>query len=207
MPERVSFYIDGYNLYFGLKDSPVPKNEWVWADLRALCESRLEGEQALEIIHYCTAPSSNSDSAARQAVYWQALQATGQIQIHAGIHKRVKRKCGACKRYYHGREEKKTDSMIATLMVADAMLDRTDTLVLISGDTDHVPPIEMIKRETDKRVVVLFPPMRGRNEELKSCADSHRLLKPRSVKRFQLPDEIRLADGSTIHRPTYWVQG
>ncbi len=44
-------------------------------------------------------------------------------------------------------------------MIADCINDKTDKLVLVSGDSDLVPPIEFIlKQYKEKEIKVYFPP-------------------------------------------------
>lgn len=43
-------------------------------------------------------------------------------------------------------EEKKTDVNISIRMVADCVQDKTDTIILVSGDNDLVSPIEFIQK-------------------------------------------------------------
>lgn len=52
MKERVSFYVDGFNLYFDLK-SKFPNLKWL--NLEILAESYLKERQKVEEIKYFTA--------------------------------------------------------------------------------------------------------------------------------------------------------
>ena len=56
-------------------------------------------------------------------------------------------------------EEKKTDVNISVRMIADCVLNDTDTIVLVSADSDLVPPLEFIQKQyPEKRIKVYFPP-------------------------------------------------
>ena len=56
-------------------------------------------------------------------------------------------------------EEKKTDVNISVRMIADCVLDATDTIVLVSADSDLVSPLEFIQKQyPEKRIKVYFPP-------------------------------------------------
>lgn len=56
-------------------------------------------------------------------------------------------------------EEKKTDVNISIRMIGDCVQDKTDSLVLVSGDSDLIPPIEFIARNyPQKKLRVFFPP-------------------------------------------------
>lgn len=57
-----------------------------------------------------------------------------------------------------------TDVNIATQILIDAYQDKYDMAMLISGDSDLVPPIKaMHKIFNKKRVFVVFPPKRHNN--------------------------------------------
>ena len=48
---------------------------------------------------------------------------------------------------------------ISVRMIADCVLDATDTIVLVSADSDLVPPLEFIQKQyPEKRIKVYFPP-------------------------------------------------
>ena len=94
-------------------------------------------------------------------MFIDALHARGGIEIDFGhfLTKTTQcRHCGACS---EKREEKKTDANIAVHILDDAYDDRFDTAMVISGDSDLVPPVESVrKRFPEKRVVVATPPKR-----------------------------------------------
>ena len=48
---------------------------------------------------------------------------------------------------------------ISVRMIADCVLDATDTIVLVSADSDLVPPLEFIQKQyPEKRIKAYFPP-------------------------------------------------
>ncbi|CAN5791830.1 hypothetical protein BH23ACT11_BH23ACT11_16460 [soil metagenome] len=53
MQERVVAYIDGFNLYFGLKDRGWKR--FYWLDVALLAENLLKGNQQLEEVRYFSA--------------------------------------------------------------------------------------------------------------------------------------------------------
>lgn len=56
-------------------------------------------------------------------------------------------------------EEKKTDVNISIRMIGDCVQDKTDSIVLVSGDSDLIPPIEFIANNYPaKKLRVFFPP-------------------------------------------------
>ena len=100
-------------------------------------------------------------------------------------------------------EEKRTDVNIATHMVNDAWEDAYDLAILVSGDSDLVPPIEVVTAH-GKPVFVAFPPRRQSND-LKTCATTSFHINERVFKKSQLPDEVVKTDGTTLCRPPTWT--
>jgi hypothetical protein len=72
--ERVKVYIDGFNLYHGLREKHGRRYHWL--DLQALVTSLLRPGQRLVGIDYFTARvRQQPDSEVRQATYLDALAA------------------------------------------------------------------------------------------------------------------------------------
>jgi len=67
--------------------------------------------------------------------------------------------CPYCQGVINKPEEKRTDVNVAVKMVSDATLNKTDTFVLVSADSDLVPPLEFIKKHfPEKKIKIYFPP-------------------------------------------------
>ncbi len=72
--ERVKAYVDGFNLYHGLKARHGRK--YLWLDLQALAVRLLKPSQHLVEVEYFTARVRNQpESEQRQAAYLDALAA------------------------------------------------------------------------------------------------------------------------------------
>jgi uncharacterized LabA/DUF88 family protein len=98
-----------------------------------------------------------------------------------------------------------TDVNIATQMLMDAFTDQFDVAILISGDTDLIPPIQAIKSlSPGKRIGVYFPPRRH-SIQLKSVVDFSGLIGKNKLRDSQLPDNISKPDGFVLSRPTTWI--
>ena len=70
--ERVIAYIDGYNLFFGLKESGLL--EYIWLDVQELIQNLLKPNQELLMVKYFTTViTNNSDKRQRQKEYISAL--------------------------------------------------------------------------------------------------------------------------------------
>lgn len=84
---RVGVYIDGFNLYYGASGQfGASEAGWKWLDVRALANRRLFHVPGAHIdrVVYCTARVNDPDNVGqtqRQAVYLQALQSSGVVDV------------------------------------------------------------------------------------------------------------------------------
>lgn len=208
---RVITYIDGYNLYFGMQAEAIARGSksepnaayyrLMWLDIQALAASLLLPSQELAGVKYFTSPiSSNKGKQDRQNKYLDALRTRPLVEIIFGRFQPDRKECDRCGHPAYHPQEKKTDVNIAVNLICDALGDRFDTALLITGDSDLVPAIEAVKHLTpQKRIVIAFPPRR-RSDELASVSggtpiriwDSH-LRKSRLldvISREGLPDIV-----------------
>jgi hypothetical protein len=88
-------------------------------------------------------------------------------------------------------------------MLSDAYEDRFDKAYLMTADTDLVSTIKKIKLLfPNKEIVLLIPPKRREYAgELIENASKYYEIKPSHLKKFQLPNNITLQDGSIIEKP------
>ena len=102
-------------------------------------------------------------------------------------------------------EEKMTDVRIATELINDAWRDRYDIAIVVSRDSDLVPPIETVLREFagEKQVFAAFPPGGGA-QHLKVAASMAFYVARKIFRESQLPDVITRSDGTQLIRPAAW---
>jgi uncharacterized LabA/DUF88 family protein len=102
-------------------------------------------------------------------------------------------------------EEKETDVNIAVALLEDAVLDRYDTALLISADSDLCPAVRAMKRlRPEKRVVAAFPPRR-QSGDLRRVVDGYLAIGDDKIRHSQLPQAVVAAGGITLHRPKHWT--
>ncbi len=214
--KRVIAYIDGFNLYFGLRSRGMRPHFWL--NPVALVGSLLRPEQQLAVVKYFTARLSGGHGTmplperqrreakrARQAMYLEALGTLEGLEIHYGHFLEKAQRCGSCGARWMRPEEKKTDVLIASHMLTDAFEGACDQSLLISGDSDLAPPIGIIrKRFASHRVVVAFPPGRYA-AELQRCANAYFEIGEAKVRRAQLPAIVVSARGHQLQRPAEWT--
>ena len=203
--ERVVVYIDGYNLYRGLCDAGLRSSRWL--NLVSMCDEII-GERSLSNVRYFTARVlDDPQRLARQNLYIDALNAHGGIEIEFGKYKKKKAKCFSCKTSWRTYEEKKTDTRIAVRVVEDAFDNRFDVALIISGDSDMIPPIELLQeRFPEKSVIVVFPPRRRNGELASRVGNSNSYsLKPETVESHRFPSTVTTSSGHDLNAPTGWL--
>lgn len=106
---RVAVYVDGFNLYFGLRSKYDRK--YLWLDLQALAVSLLRRGQTLEEVRYFTARVRNDPGGQqRQSDYLDALGTHSPlVTIQNGRFQEKDRRCRGCGTTWTVFEEKETD--------------------------------------------------------------------------------------------------
>lgn len=113
--------------------------------------------------------------------------------------------CNGCGRSWDVHEEKMTDVRIATELLMDAHADRFDVALLVSGDSDLVPPIQAIHQQfPQKKVVVCFPPKRHSVHLAESSKGSFQIGRAK-LAAAQLPDTVVTAKGYKLVCPAKWI--
>jgi uncharacterized LabA/DUF88 family protein len=205
MSRRVAMYVDGFNLFHGMKQRHGKR--YYWLDIAAIAQFCLDPGQALVAVHYFTsrirASASNAPDRLRQNTYIDALTARG-AQVHEGHFLAKSRRCNACSAMWESYEEKMTDVNIATELIVDAYNDRFDVAFLVSGDSDLTSPIQRIRSTfPNKQVVVLFPPARH-SKQLQKTANGVLTLSEALLRKSQLPLTVTTASGYVLTRPQHW---
>lgn len=202
--ERVITYIDGFNLYHGLIDSQLRTSRWL--DLGALSKSLLRPSQQLVLTRYFTTRvRGNAAKTAHQSTFVDALSARGQIDIDFGHFLSKSMRCWHCGTTWQRNEEKKTDVNIAVRLLEDAFDDRFEVAIIVSGDSDLVPPIQSVQtRFPDKRLLVAFPPGRSSHELRKVAHAAFRIPKSK-ITAHRLPNPVVTPAGVALHAPAGWL--
>ena len=202
---RVITYVDGFNLYFGLRQKGWKR--YYWLDLVGLSKSFLRGNQQFQHCHYFTARIRNgagAQDARRQSTYLDALDTLADLTTHYGHYLAKPQRCHACGATWTKYEEKMTDVNIAAQLLADAYEDRFDTAIIVSGDSDLTTPVQLVRqRFPHKRVLIAFPPAR-RSDQLRRAANASFVIGQDKLRRSPMPDTITTPSGHVLRRPDEW---
>jgi uncharacterized LabA/DUF88 family protein len=206
---RTNVYIDSFNLYYGcLKGTP-----YRWLDLDALCR-RLLPKNRINRIRFFTARvksrPSDPQQAQRQQIYFRALQTIPHLSIHYGqfITKPVSMPLhtpppsGSKFAIVMKTEEKGSDVNLATYLLLDGFKEDYEAAVVISGDTDLLEPIRVVRQELGLTVGVLNPHPR-RSAELSRAASFYKPLDPGDLPHGQFPPTLTDAIG-VFTKPAGW---
>ena len=162
--KRVTFYVDGFNFYYGLKRKRNIDKSWkrfYWIDVVKLFEQFLGPDQELAKVIYFTASPLDPDKNSRQSAFLNAnsILHPDKFEVVRGKYINKTIICPNCKFALSRPEEKKTDVNLSVRMIGDCIQNATDIAVLVSADTDLIPPIDYIlNNHSNKRVKVYFPP-------------------------------------------------
>jgi len=200
---RAKVYVDGFNLYFGLRARGWKR--YYWLDIHRLSQRFLRAGQSLVAVDYFTADIPGPPAKhRRQQTYLDALSHHTPIAIVRGRYLMKERQCRSCGAVMQIPEEKRTDAAIASRLVADAFLGTVDTCFVVSGDSDLVPPIETVQEHCPEiRILVAFPPAR-KSEDLKATAHGVFHINENMLRLSQLPDVVVKPNDTRLRRPDQW---
>ena len=158
---RTALYIDGFNLYYSaVKGTPLR-----WLDPVALA-SRAFPRNTIVQTKFFTAKVSalpgDPDQPGRQQIYWRALRTIPDVEVILGeFRTRVVRAAVAQPPpktiEVLKTEEKGSDVNLAAHLLLDGFQRRFDVAIVISGDSDLVTPIKMVRTALGKAIGVLNP--------------------------------------------------
>ncbi len=200
--KRVIVYIDGFNLFFALREKNWPF--FMWLDVTKLAQKLISTNQTLVEVKYFTSRiTNNPGKQKRQNTYLDALGTLNNLQIIYGNYQTEFLSCPGCGVVKHIPGEKQTDVNIATEMLVDAFTDKADDLILITADSDQCPAMKAV-RSAGKRVVIALPPGREKFMEVKFAADSSFDISAKHLRDALLPEEITLPSGFVIKCSDKW---
>ena len=202
---RVIAYIDGFNLYFGLKSKAW--NRYFWLDIKKLCMKLLKSDQHLIQTKYFTSLIPEpSQKKKRQDTYLAALETLEDFEIIKGRYQLDNFTCPMCRDTFKIPHEKKTDVNIATEFIFDSFDNAFDIAMIISADSDLVPPIMKVKEYfPEKRLLIVFPPNRSSFELSNIGVPVIKTIRKSIIKNSQLPEEIDTKSGYKLARPKEWT--
>jgi uncharacterized LabA/DUF88 family protein len=201
--KRVSFFIDGFNLYHSIDDNRS-YHKYKWLNFRRLAECFISKKDKIEHIYYFTALADWSPKKIkRHKLLIRALKLNG-VDVVYGKFRKVDKTCRICKKTYQTYEEKQTDVNIAIQLFRSAIQDEYDTAMIVSGDSDLIPSIEAVKTTFPEKQVGIIIPIGRRAELLKQTSDFHMKIKEKHLKSSIFEEVIQVDNNTQIVCPHTW---
>lgn len=200
---RCIVYIDGFNLYFGLKRRKWDKYKWI--DLYKFCLALLPDNADLVRIKYYTAQiTKDQEKTRRQMTFINANKAHPKIDVVWGNYLARNKKCKHCHKQMESFEEKKSDVNMAIGIVSDAYEDKYDIAIVVTTDTDLVPAVQFVATHTNKACHVCFMSKRPVGD-LKRSATKASHISLKMIKASQLDDLYIAPNGTKYKKPDLWM--
>ena len=213
-------YVDGFNLY---RRALQGRPELKWLDLRAAAQAIMPAYE-VTFVRYFTAnlrPGMAVDVQApvRQQTYLRALGTDPLVSIHLGTFRNDSRwmdavpleidpATGRFRRVKVRKvEEKGSDVHLAARMVADAHASLADVYVLLSNDSDQVPPLQILRESGhDFGIIFPMPSARSSKELVKTAPVFLGHVTEAVLAASQFSSELVDSRGRVFHRPPAWAQ-
>lgn len=200
---RVACFIDGFNLYHVLHECHPAHCKW--SNYRSLAEHFVLPGDTLKDVYYFTASAYwDAGKVARHTAFIKAQEHFG-VKVVLGKFKEKYPKCKLCKQNYLSREEKESDVSLAINLVSLAYEQRYDKAFIISGDSDFVSAIQLVKGKFPHLRIGVLVPFNPRKphiaNHMRRVADFHGNIERKHLLSSRLPDVITLANGDTVHCP------
>lgn len=213
--KRCTVYVDAFNWYFGVFQH---RPAWKWLNLQSYFEA-LRLDENVVAVKFFTAlvePQKHvSEKRDRQKRYFKALGTLPKVQLIPGKYQERTVTCRAreCSRRleYRVPEEKKTDVNIAVHLIEDALRDRTDSMVIVSADSDLEPAVEWVRKNYPRIKITVYVPaleeerQQRRNDNYHRMGVTCKLLPLAEIPRHVLPATVQLGENQTVNRPDEWV--
>jgi len=206
---KTNVYVDGFNLYYGVKDTP-----YKWLDLSRLCRLVLPKSQIHRIRYFTArvrAAPGDPQKPQRQSTYIRALETIPNLSVHYGQFLSHPVRMALANAPPNGpqtvevikTEEKGSDVNLATWLLVDGFDGDYDVAVVVSNDSDLVEPIKIVKERLGFSVGVLNPQKHRTSWELMHTASFCRHVRSSALAASQFP--LTMTDvHATFCKPGAW---
>jgi hypothetical protein len=210
---RANVYVDGFNLFYGIRQHARLGVPCKWLDLDRLCRLLLPGD-TINRIRYLTALvrslAHKPHQATNQQTYLRALATIPHLTIHYGHFLQTRRwrplvsppLVGPTMAEVWNMEEKGSDVNLAAYLLVDGFDRDYELAVVISNDADLCTPIQLVRQRLGLDVGVLNPHQKP-SVELRRVASFMRPIRRGPLTVSQFPMTLQDARG-TIVKPAGW---
>ncbi len=204
---KTRVYVDGFNLYYGALKGTAYK----WLNLSKMCKLLLPKNDVVRIYYYTADVKNTPDDLNkewRQGRYQKALSTLPDVTIVKGIFtqsiNRFQKADGTGPVDVVNIKEKRSDVALACQLLSDGLFKQFEVGVLVSGDSDFVPPLKMLKN-SGVGVGVLDPQREGTpDSELNKLALFYKPIREGVLKESQFDDTLIDSQGKKFSKPPDW---
>jgi uncharacterized LabA/DUF88 family protein len=213
--KRSIIYIDGFNFYYGML---IDRADLKWINYQRLAELLRPDDDIVHVRLFTAMVDKKKVVSAkrdRQQRLWAALKTQPKMTLTEGKFAERERTClvPTChnpERRFTALEEKQTDVNIALQLVRDVQTLVPDFVVVISGDIDLLPALD-VALTIDKKVrPVVYIPVHEeilkyrRKDEFMKYAPAVKPIPEKYLRQAQFPHQVELANGNFVERPPEW---
>ena len=202
---RVIAYIDGFNLFHGLRAKYGRR--YLWLDMETMIQRLRPNDEIVTIRYFTALVIENQAALDLQQNHLDALKAHSgeKMDIVLGRYQRASVVCEGCGHQRVKYEEKETDVNIAVSLVADTAARASDIAIIVSADSDLCPAIRTARSiDLHRKLIAVFPPARS-SFEIRSLIRSAFTVAAVDLRNSLLPDAVTdPATGQTFKRPANW---
>lgn len=178
----------------------------------ALSKNLLKDNHNIIGIKYFTARISDNghnSASQRQAVYIDALSKfIPELSIYYGYFIRRIMKLRSADPSLNGakvpvtkNEEKGSDVNLAVHLLNDAWLDKYQSAMIISNDSDLEEALRLVKEPLEKEIILTNPHKSRTSHKLKAHANKVKRIDQEILRNSQLPDKI---PDTNFYKPSSW---
>jgi len=153
----------------------------------------------------------------RQRLLLKALRTLPKVEIVNGVFQPRTARCEAkCCEEYVVSQEKKTDVNITIRMIDDCLREATDSIVLVSGDSDQEPTIHWIHNNFPNIALTVYIPVLPQEESVRRNDFYYSIGVPCTplpldgLTAHQLPPVVKIFNNGVLQevaqRPEEWVK-
>jgi hypothetical protein len=205
MAIRTMVYIDGFNLYFGMRNKGWKR--YYWMDIGRFGRRLATGICEVVGVKYFTARVVRPpDQVHRQNIFLEANRAVGGCEMYFGRFQEDPHECRHCRTKSSAPHEKATDVYLAVELLTDAVSDTFDRAILVSADADYAPVVRRVKKLFPAKVIIIGEPPDRRSTELRRVADNSFHVSEDVLRGSQLPETVTKSDGFVLRRPLQWTR-
>lgn len=209
---KVAVLIDGFNLYYHMDNYKFRRYKWL--NFSKLFRNYVNSRDNLSIHYFTTINYEDilayknkkekfDEKLKRHLALIKAEESFGVI-VHYGYFKDIEFTCRKCGHINFIRREKQTDVGIGSYLTYLAFSLNIEKFIILSGDTDLISAIKIVKENTKQiRIDLVLPPGDTRSEISDYCNNTH-ILKEDVLRDSLFPISFENKQKELIVCPKEW---